>query len=285
MPEQPASSARLRRIGRTLQELREAKGWSQQRSGVRLERSGSSLSLIENGLQPLRIRDLLYMLDVYGVTDPTLRENLITLAEQDRQTGWWSDFQDIASPADLDYASLEYDATRLDTVEMQFVPGLLQTEDYARAVIRASLSGHKLADAERLVDYRMARQGVLRGADPPSLRIVIDEAALRRARGGQEVMQAQLRRLLEEARKPHITLQVLPFSCAADPGVNGMFTLLEIGRPAILTMVLISHLTGRWSLKNEVDILRYREAFNLVRGVALSERESCTLIQQLISEP
>jgi transcriptional regulator with XRE-family HTH domain len=149
MSEEPASTARLRHVGRTLRRIREGEGKTQAAMRRRLDRSPASLSTIENGALPLRPRNLKYILYEYGVVDPE-RANLVLLAEQERRPGWWDDFKDIASHADRDHASLEYDAAALDAVETQFVPGLLQTEDYARAIMRASLT-------ESLLDNTVTR--------------------------------------------------------------------------------------------------------------------------------
>jgi transcriptional regulator with XRE-family HTH domain len=167
MPEEPASSARLRRIGRTLRELREENGITLKTAGRRVERSSGSLSLIENGLQPLRLRDLKHILDVYGVPDNALRAGLMELADQSRQTGWWTDFKGLLSPTSLDYASLEWDASFIGVVESAVVPGLLQTEEYTRAIMRSGISVSPPAEIERFVTYRMARQQVLRKDQPP----------------------------------------------------------------------------------------------------------------------
>jgi transcriptional regulator with XRE-family HTH domain len=284
MPEEPPSSARLRRIGRTLRELREAKRMTLKAAGHRVERSSGSLSLIENGLQPIRVRDLKHILDVYGVPDGTLRAGLLELARQSRQNGWWTDFKDLASPSDLDYASLESDAALIHTVQTQFVPGLLQTKEYTRAIMLSSLTESLRDKADRLAAFRVARQQILCRPAPPRLRAIIDEAALRRIRGGPEVMRAQLHRLLDESDHDHVSVQVLPFACTADPGVNGTFTMLEIGRPSIFNAVLIDHLTGRLTLEDDKDLLRYRETFGRACAVALSETDSRTLIQRIISE-
>ncbi|MCW2939910.1 MAG: DNA-binding protein [Actinomycetia bacterium] len=286
MREESVSSTRLRRIGRALRELREESGSTLKKTGRQVERSGSSLSLIENGLQPLRSRDLKHLLDVYSA-DPTLRAALMTLVEQEiehKQHGWWLAFGDLLSAADRDYASLEYDASALDAVETRFVPGLLQTAEYTRAIIRSNPAMPRSEHAEQYVEYRMARQRILRRDDPPRLRVVIDEAALRRARGGPAVMRAQLHRLLEESHRESISLQVLPFSCTTETGVSAAFWTLEIGYPSILTVTLITHVTGRLLLEEERDLDAYREAFRRVREVSLSESESRAVIHRIISE-
>ncbi|MGI8336170.1 helix-turn-helix domain-containing protein [Actinomadura scrupuli] len=284
MREEVVSSVRLRHIGRSLRELRERARMTLKAAERHLDRSASSLSRIEQGQQPLRPRDLKYILDVYDVA-PGPHRALMTLAEQERQNGWWSEFKDVISAPDLDYASLEWDAARLDSVETQFIPGLLQTEEYAHAIMRSSLSGSLLGRTDDLLAFRMARQRILRRADPPRFHTVIDEAALRRPRGGPETMRAQLHRLLDVFDQDHITVQVLPFSCAADPGISETFSMLALGLPPILRVVLINTLTGRRTLDLDANLIRYREAFDRVRAVALPKQESRVLIHRIFSEP
>jgi hypothetical protein len=207
----------------------------------------------------------------------------MTLAEQQQQPGWWEDFKDTVSPGGIDYASLESDATHLDAFEMGFIPGLLQTEDYARSIIRSDLNEPKSGKLERYLSFRMARQQILDRPVPPELRLVLDEAALRRTRGGHAVMQEQLRKVLEHARKPHITLQVRPFSCADDPDVTASFWILDINRPPILSTALITHLTGRLLIECAADLTRYSAAFDRLRASALSEPHSQALIERILS--
>ncbi|XVQ13909.1 helix-turn-helix domain-containing protein [Spirillospora sp. CA-255316] len=283
MAESPPSTARLRKIGRTLRQIREEAGLTLNAAGRRIERSGSSLSLIEKGTQLLRLRDLKHILDVYDV-DPDTHRALMTLAAQQHQHGWWEDFKDIASRSDLDIASLERDATTLDSIETGFIPGLLQIEDYALAIMRAHVPEITPAKADRFVAFRMARQQILDRADPPHVRLVLDEAALRRGRGAPEVMRAQLQRLLHESERERVSLRVLPFASTADPGVNESFWLLNIGKPSILSTVLITYLTGRLLLEDDASIDRYREAFRHIRAAALCETRSRDLIQRIISK-
>ncbi|MEW2355124.1 helix-turn-helix transcriptional regulator [Spirillospora sp. NPDC029432] len=283
MPEDPPSSARLRRIGRALRQVREDSGYTLQAAGRRLERSGSSLSLIENGLQSLRLRDLGFILDAYGV-DANLHKALMTLAEQEHRSGWWCAFKDIASRSDCDYASLERDASALDAIETGFIPGLLQIEDYALAIMRAHVPEIPPERADRFVAFRMARQRILDQPDPPKIRLVLDEAALRRARGGPAVMRAQLQRLVNESERERLSIQVLPFASTADPGVNESFWLLDIGDPSVLSTVLITYLTGRLMLDDSTSVERYRNAFRRIRMAALSETRSRDLIQRIMSD-
>jgi transcriptional regulator with XRE-family HTH domain len=282
MPEEPTSSARLRHIGRTLRKIREDEGKTLSAVRRRLDRSPASLSAIENGLQPLRPRDLKYILYEYEVTDP-LRGNLVELAEQEREKGWWLDFKDVLSPAALDYVSLEDHMAAIDVAEIAFIPGLLQTEAYARAVMLAGSRESRLDMVDRFVEFRMARQQVLRKPEPPRMRVTIDEAVLLRSRGGSDVMRAQLMRLIEESQRGNISLRVLPFSGVADPGFVGPFQVLDIGRPAILTLVFVDHLSGQWIVEEDTEINQYREKFERARGVALPETESRDLIHRIVS--
>ncbi|MFC5746087.1 helix-turn-helix domain-containing protein [Actinomadura rugatobispora] len=283
MAESPPSTARLRKIGRTLRQIREEAGLTLNAAGRRIERSGSSLSLIEKGTQLLRLRDLKHILDVYDV-DPDTHHALMTLAAQQHQQGWWDDFKDTIPADALDYTSLENDATHLDAFEMGFIPGLLQTEDYARSIVRSDLEEAQTSKMDGFLAFRMRRQQILDRSAPPRLRLVIDEAALRRTRGGRTVMREQLFKLLDDSQRQHITVQVLPFSCREDPGVTATFWMLDVGRPPILSSVLITHLTGRLHLEGKADLERYSAAFDRLRTSALTEPDSQSLIKRLVSD-
>jgi transcriptional regulator with XRE-family HTH domain len=283
MTEGPPSSARLRRIGRALRQIREESGYTLKAAGNRLERSGSSLSLIEKGMQSLRLRDLKFILDTYEAP-PDLHQALMPLAQQEQQPGWWDDFADTVTRHDLDYASLEAHAARLDAFETGFVPGLLQTEEYARAVIGSAVAGLPPEKVERFVGFRLARQQILQSTPEPQLHVIMDEAALRRSRGGRHVMRDQLQKLLDHSQEEHITVQVLPFSLEADPDITETFWILDIGRPAILSAVLLTHLTGRVSLEAQAEIDHYNKAFARLRTASLSEAETRAWLLRIISE-
>src|SRR4051794_35814789 len=197
--EESTSTARLRFIGRRLRELRDDQRLTLVTAGRQIERSSSSLSLIENGHQPLRIRDLKHILDQYGLHDhSTLRHDLLELAQQQSQQGWWTEFKDLITSHDADFASLEFSATEMDLFDRGFIPGILQIEEYARSIMRSTRSTERLAQTERWIAYRLGRQQIFSRPDPPRLRIVLDEAALRRTRGNAEIMRAHLDHLLQE---------------------------------------------------------------------------------------
>ncbi|URN00548.1 helix-turn-helix domain-containing protein [Actinomadura madurae] len=283
MSEATLSTTRRRKIGRVLRQLREEAGYTLKTAGKQLERSPSSLSQIENGVQWLRLRDLGFILDQYDV--PTdLRAALMTLNEQDRQPGWWDAYKDLVTPEALDRVSLEHDASRIITTETTFIPGLLQTESYARAVNSSIASTRTNDQVERFIALRLARQEILRTAQPAALEVVVDEAALRRTRGGRHIMRGQLRRLLNESEQEHILLQVLPLD--TDPGSSyvSQFQLIEVGSPVILDTVFVDHFTGHWSLDTKDQVSQYRKKFYELRAIALAESLSRDLINSIISE-
>ncbi|MES9542475.1 Scr1 family TA system antitoxin-like transcriptional regulator [Actinomadura sp. NPDC000600] len=266
-----------------LRRLREESGYTLKTAGGHLERSASSLSQIENGVQWLRLRDLGFILDRYAVPAP-LRAALMTLAEQDRRPGWWDAYKDFVSPEALDYASVEDSAARIMITETTYIPGLLQTERYASALHQRQIPENPPESIERWVAFRLARQHILQAPRPPRLDVILDEAALRRMRGGRHTMRAQLRRLLNEMEREHLHLHVLPLD--VDPGTayGGQFELIEVGTPAILGIVLTDHLTGRWILEDDQHVSQYKAKFEEVRSLALCENASREVIERIISE-
>lgn len=281
MTEAPRSTVRLRKIGRELRRLREESGYTLVTAGRHLERSASSLSKIETGMQWLRLRDLGYILDEYKAP-ADLRAQLMVLADQDRRPGWWDSYKDLVSPEAIDRASLEHSATGIITTETTFVPGLLQTESYARAIIQGLTPKHPPAKLEHYVAFRLARQGILDSDTLGGLDVVIDEAALRRLRGGRDVMRSQLRSLLIQSDRHNVKLQVLPLDVDAGPAYAGQFQLLDIGLRA-LSVAMADHPTGQWIVEDDNEIAQYRENFEQVRSTALSEPASRDRLHHILS--
>ncbi|MDL4770909.1 DUF5753 domain-containing protein [Actinomadura xylanilytica] len=283
MPEASPSTVRLRKIGRTLRTIREESDHTLKTAGRLRERSSSSLSLIENGNQPLRLRDLAFILDRYAV--PTdLRAALLTLAEQEHQSGWWDTFKDVVTHGGRDRATLEDCASLIVSTETTFIPGLLQTEEYASAVIRGIRTSHSPSTLNRYVEFRLARQGILRRAEPATFNVIIDEAALRRVRGGRHVMRAQLRRLLNDSEQDHVSIHVSPLTAEAGPDYAGEFQLTDIGSPPILSVVRADHLTSQWTEEDDAATTQYREVFEQIRSSTLPESASQDLIHRIVSE-
>ncbi|TDC46430.1 XRE family transcriptional regulator [Actinomadura sp. KC345] len=283
MSEATLSTTRRRKIGRVLRRLREESGYTLKTAGKHLERSPSSLSQIENGVQWLRLRDLGFILDRYNV--PTdLRAAMMTLAEQDRQPGWWDDYKDLVTPEALDRVSLEDSASGVIITETTFIPGLLQTEEYARTVIRGITPRHPATVIDRFVEFRLMRQRILDRLPATNLGVVLDEAALRRMRGGRQVMRSQLRRLVNQSERENMQLNVLPLAVDAGSDYAGQFELLDVGRPSILTVVLTEHLAGQAIIESTQETVHYRETFERIRSLSLHETASRDLINQIISE-
>ncbi|MGH3329267.1 MAG: helix-turn-helix domain-containing protein [Streptomycetales bacterium] len=284
MPE-TTPTVRRRRLGAELRRLREAAGLTMDEAGKGLERAESTISRIENARNAIRPLDVRLLLDLYGVTDKRARAALEALARDSRKKGWWHTYADLLSPAYSDLISLEDDAEGVLTFELALVPGLLQTEDYARAVLTGGRMTAAAEEVETLVTVRMTRQAVLaRPESPLRLWAIVSEAALRQQIGGPDVMRAQLRHLVEAADRPNVTLQVLPFSAEAHPGSNGPFVVFEFPESTALDVVLLENLTSSLYLEQEPEVRRYTLAYEHLRAIALAPADSRKLIARAAEE-
>jgi transcriptional regulator with XRE-family HTH domain len=250
----PGSSPTALRIllGAQLRQLREAKGLTRAAAGYTIRASESKMSRLELGRVSFKERDISDLLMLYGVEDPDHRDELLSLAKQANQPGWWHRYSDIL-PSWFDaYVGLEETATLIRTYEGHVVPGLLQTEDYARAVMLAGLRGEPDEETKRWLKLRMDRQGLLTRSDPPRLWAVVDEAALRRPVGGPEVMRTQLEHLIAATKLPNVTLQVAPFRAGAHAALGLPFVILRFADPELPDMVYLEQFTsGLWIDKRE----------------------------------
>jgi hypothetical protein len=247
----------------------------------RLEWSASKISRIETGQSRAHPGDVRDLLDAYGVTDDTVREALVQLAREARRRGWWTRYTDVLGSGT--YVGLESEAAVIHTFESQFIPGLLQTEDYARAVIRAGQARPDPDTLERRVSARMARQEILARAEPPEIWAVLDEPVVSRPVGGPDVTREQLRHLIELSTRPNttLTLQVLPLSVGAHPGMNGPFVILEFQGPKDPPMIYLETATDGLYLEEPSDIERYTLRFNHLVARALGPDESRDMIAGL----
>jgi len=274
---------RRRKLGAELRALRTAAGLT---SGEAARRAGwhqSKVSRIETGTSGVKPADVRLLLDAYEVEDGQLRELLLALAgsgdAEDRP--WWHAYRGVLPPTYRDFISLESQATGMRTLETSVVPGLLQTPEYARAVTRAAVDGVDEKRLDTLVQVRLTRQGVLRGDPPLQLSAVLDEAVLRRQVGGPEVMARQLDRLMEAARLPQVTLQVLPFSAGAHIGVTGPFVIFSFSNTSDLDVVVLDHLTSSLHLERKEDLQAYSEAFDTLRLHAMPAEDSSEYIAEI----
>jgi transcriptional regulator with XRE-family HTH domain len=272
---------RRRRLGVELRRHREAAGVTIDVVADRLGCSPSKVSRIETGHTGAASRDVQDMLDVYGVDDE-IKIELVEIAREARQKGWWHPYTTVLSSA---YVGLEAAAKFIRTYEQQVVPGLLQSEAYAIAMIRAARLGDADQQIERRVRVRMARQSLLIQDDPIDLRVVLDEAVLSRPVGGDDVMRDQLLRLIDAARRPNVTLQILPFAAGAHAGMDGTFAILEFEEDQDADVVFAENATGGLFLEKAEELRKYNSIFEAIRAAALDPEESIEMIELLVEEP
>lgn len=280
----PSPSARSRRLAAELLRLRETAGLSREHAAEQLGWSVSKLWRVETARSRAHHGDVADILDLYGITGDQ-RETLITLARQARRRGWWHSYADVLAEGFEVYVDLETEASALRTYEAQVVPGLLQTADYARAILTAAWVQIEPDEIERRLAVRMRRQELATARSTPvKLWAVLDEAVLRRPVGGTAVMRAQLQRLAQAARQTHITLQVLPFATGAHIAMLGPFVLVSFPDPSATDMVYLETDTSSLYLEEPQQIERYSEIFDHLRATALSPRESLALLESMAGE-
>nr|WP_063767839.1 helix-turn-helix transcriptional regulator [Streptosporangium roseum] len=268
-----------RRLSQALRQLRKEAGLSVTEAGRRLEWDPSKVSRMERNEWKLpSVHDIRLLLDLYHVTDEARRETMIALAREARQRGWWEKYQDVFRSSLPDFES---GASVIRTWEIVLIPGLLQTEGYAKALWRA---GRVLDETliERHVQARLARQEILSRESPPFLLALIDEAALRKSIGGAEVMREQIRHLMKMAVKPNVTIQVVPDSAGPHPAMEGSFVILDFpDDPSLIYTVTVTE--SLW-LEQPADYQRYGLIFNHVMTLALSPDESIRLMAALAEQ-
>ena len=245
-------------LGAQLRRLREARGVGREEAGWEIRASESKISRMELGRVSFKERDVADLLTLYGVVDDAQRDELLSLARRANTAGWWHTYGDLLPSWFQSYLGLEAAAAVIRTYEVQFVPGLLQTADYARAVIRLGHGAATAAEIDRRVELRMARQQQLFGRpDGPRLWAVVDEAAIRRPIGGLAVMRAQVAQLIEAAARPRVQLQVVPFRAGGHAGSGGAFTILRFRDPDLPDVVYIEQLTSALYLDRREDLDQY----------------------------
>jgi hypothetical protein len=265
-------------VGIELHRHREAAGITPEQAAYEIRASRSKISRMENGLVRFKERDVTDLLTLYGVTEEQTRTRLVALARQANTPGWWSKYGDIMADWFESYLGLEMAATVIRTFELQFVHGLFQTEDYARAV---TLLGHTTAsedEIERRVSLRLKRQDLLASPQPPQVWTVLDEGALRRPVGGPQVMRAQLNHLAEITRLRHVTIQVVPFERGGHAAAGGSFTVLRFSEPEVPDVVYLEQLTSALYLDKHEDVDHYMEVMNQLSTEALTPVQSARFI-------
>lgn len=263
--------------------MRTSTGMTLKDAAELLDISVSGLSKIETAQQRVRVRELPAFFQVYGITDEAKQGELLRLARDAAKTNWWQEYAGVIRDPLADYLSLEEDAAAIGVFNGLLVPGLLQTEAYARAVVEASREWQAADEIERFVGLRMQRQSVVRRDNPVRLWAVVTEGALRQIVGGQEVMVDQLQHLIESCTQaPHVTLQILPYTVGAHAGMDGGFAILSFATgPAV---VCVENLTSTIYLEQEVEVGRYATTFDYLKSAALSPRQSLSKIRDIIEE-
>ena len=276
-------TVRLRRLAAELRGLRAAAGLTREEAAEQTHINSATLYRIETAKARPQKRTLLTLLDKYGVTDPAKRESLIDLSKQATQLGWLQAYETELPEEYTTYISFESEARTIRNYESLFVPGLLQTEAYTRAVVAATLPSATEDDIRQRIETRVQRQHAITRDDPLKLWVIVDEAVLHRQVGGADVMAEQLRHLHELSGQPHITLQVLPYSVGAHPGMYGAFVLMNFPDPADPELVYVENMAGALFLEKEADTRRYAEMFDHLRATALNVADSRELLATLIN--
>jgi transcriptional regulator with XRE-family HTH domain len=276
-------TVRRRRLALELRRLREAARLTCEEVAEHLECSASKISRVETGRVSVSPRDVRDMLELYGVSGEQ-RESLVQLARDSRQKGWWHAYSDTMQPQMATYIGLESAASEIRIYEVSLIPGLLQTEDYARAVIRAGMVNSPAEDVERRVALLMARQPAVVREDPPKIWAVLDEAALWRRVGGAGVMRLQLEHLLAQAALPNVAVQVIPFGGGAHPAMGRPFIILVFPERVDTDVVYLEDLTSALYLEDIAEVDRYNVFFNHLRATALSFDDSAAVITSVLKE-
>jgi hypothetical protein len=271
-------------LGSQLRRFREAASVTPDQAGYEIRASRSKISRMETGRVGFKARDVVDLLSLYGVTDEQERSRFLYLVGQASRPDWWTKYSDILPDWFENYLGLESASSTIRTFEIQFVHGLFQTEDYARAVTRLGHQAALVVEIERRVGLRVKRQDLLTRANPPRIWSVMDEAVLRRPVGGPAVMRAQLHHLIEVAELPQVTLQVVPFARGGHAGASGSFTVLRFEDQFLPDVVYIEQLTGAVYLEQRSDVEHYLEVMDQLSGEALTPTATARFIQQVANE-
>jgi hypothetical protein len=271
-------------LGAQLRRLRERSGITREDAGWQIRASGSKISRMELGRVGFKDRDVADLLTLYGVTAEAERVALLSLARQASTPGWWHQFGDVLPPWFQSYLGLEAAASLIRTYEVQFVPGVLQTADYARAVILLGHADSSEADIERRTELRQVRQQILKRPNPPQLWAVIDEAVLRRPIGGPDVMRAQIEALIDASKVPNIRLQIIPFNAGGHAAAGGPFAILRFPEPELPDVVYVEQLTSAQYLDKREDVNHYAIAMERVCLEAEPPHDTAAILDKILHE-
>lgn len=286
IPGHPSGGPTVLRImlGAQLRKLREQAGISRDDAGYQIRASGSKISRMELGRVSFRDRDVSDLIDFYGVIDPVQREGLLALVREANAAPWWQKYGDAIPDWFAMYVGLEESASLIRGYDAQYVPGLLQTEEYSRAVIELSTTTVSETEVDRRLALRMGRQKLLANENPPRFWAVMDEAVLRRPIGGPEVMRGQLKRLIAVAEETHITLQLMPFRFGGHAAEGGSFTILRFADPEMSDIVYMEQLTSALYLDKPDDLDRYAAVMERLSVTASSPERTREILAGMLKE-
>jgi transcriptional regulator with XRE-family HTH domain len=276
-----------RRLRAELRKARQATDppLTQEQVAHEMDWSLSKVIRIESASSGISANDLKALLRLYGVEDSGQVDSLLALARVARERSWWSAYRDVAPSSLLQLIEYESAASVVRQFETTFIPGILQTEDYARAVIQDYYDERPGSDRLRaLVELRIRREDLFDADNRPSFQFMLDEAVIRRLVGGSSVMRNQLRRLIEVADRPNVTVEVIPFSAGLHPGMNGPFEIIEFADPSDSDIVFLESPRGDIVSDDPEETLKYREAFEGLAKAALGPRDSLARIAKIADE-
>jgi hypothetical protein len=268
-------------LGVQLRRLREAAGITPEQAGFEIRASRSKISRMETGSVRFKIRDVADLLAFYGMTDEEPRSRFLSLAKRSNEPDWWAKYSEILPGWFEAYLGLESAAATIRSFEVQFVPSLFQTEDYARALTGIGRLAAPVSEIDHQVGLRLKRQDLLTRPDPPRIWSIMDEAVLRRRVGGPAVMRAQLDRLIEVAGWPNVSVQVVPFACGGHVGESGSFTVLRFDERDLADVVYIERLTTALYLDQRQDVEHYLAIMDQLSGQALTPAATMRFMEQL----
>lgn len=276
----PTPTLRLRRLAAELRRLRADAGLTREDVSKHTRINEATLYRIETAKARPQTRTLIALLELYGVPESEHGE-LITLARQAGEQSWLQTFSAELPEMYTTYISFEGETKSLLNYECLFVPGLLQTEDYARAALQRGILHATKEEVERMLEARMNRQAILTRHPPLKLWAIVDEAVLHRPVGGAEVMRAQLEALAETADQPNVTVQALPYDLGGHPGMAGSFAILQFGDPAASDVVYTESQASNLFLESETDLSQFGAIFEYLRALALPPDASVSLIRSI----
>lgn len=275
-------TARRMMLGVRLRRLREGHNITRSEAGYTIRASESKISRLELGKVSFKERDVADLLILYGVTDPAERAAVLQLAREANRPPWWREYEDVLPGWFQDYIGLEQAARSIRAYETHFVPGLLQTDDYSRAVISSRLPAPSEADVERAVALRSRRKRLVTSAHAPEIRAIVDEAALRRPVGSEQVRLEQLQHLLALAKASTTTLQVLPVERSVHAAGCGAFTMLRFHEEDLPEVVYVEHLLGALYIDRHDHVQRYTQVYDRLGDLSLTHAETIDLLTELV---